>query len=287
MKTRTGAAPRTAAAHAARRRKTQAALERVRQSIVRLQREKAQVSVAAVARRAEVSRTFLYGNAEAREMIAEAIIAARARQNQRVVGQDDTREAAWRERALNAEQALNSPTPRSSPNAPASANSSARSATWKPTGPRKPSSASPRRTPPSNSASANSPPTTAPSTNASRPPAPTCVSKTAASPISKPRSPAPPGESNGDAVGAQRAWLTPRYSVSESGRRRSGRTPARTSSRRTTKGSSASWSMSAAEPEPAFQPDSPGQKPRRPDTRRNGQADGRPGVDGRRVQPPE
>ena len=46
MKTPTSAEPRTAAAHAARRRKTETALERVRQSIVRLQREKTQISVA-------------------------------------------------------------------------------------------------------------------------------------------------------------------------------------------------------------------------------------------------
>ena len=104
--TTTTAAPRTAAAHAARRRKTETALERVRQSIVRLQREKAQISVAAVARRADVSRTFLYGNAEAREMVTAAITAARARQKQLLAAQDDAREATWRERALNAEEAL-------------------------------------------------------------------------------------------------------------------------------------------------------------------------------------
>ncbi|WP_245936184.1 hypothetical protein [Streptomyces cahuitamycinicus] len=50
--------PRTAAALAARRRKTEAAPERVHQAIARLRREKAQISVAAVARRAGVSRTF-------------------------------------------------------------------------------------------------------------------------------------------------------------------------------------------------------------------------------------
>lgn len=47
--------PRTAAALAARRRKTEAALERVHHAITRLRREKAQVSIAAVARRADVS----------------------------------------------------------------------------------------------------------------------------------------------------------------------------------------------------------------------------------------
>ncbi|MEV7630539.1 DUF6262 family protein [Actinoplanes sp. NPDC089786] len=106
MKTHSIAPPRTAAAHAARHRKTEAALERVRQSITRLQREKAQVSVAAVGRRADVSRTFLYGNAEARAMVIAAIAAAGDRRNQLLVEHDDTREATWRERALNAEEAL-------------------------------------------------------------------------------------------------------------------------------------------------------------------------------------
>ena len=43
--------PRTAAALAARRSKTETALLRVREFVARLRREKAQVSVAAVARR--------------------------------------------------------------------------------------------------------------------------------------------------------------------------------------------------------------------------------------------
>lgn len=200
MKTRTGAEPRTAAAHAARRRKTAKALERVRQTIARLQREKAQVSVVAVARRADVSRTFLYGNAEAREMVAAAITSARARQNQVLAEQDDAREATWRERALNAEQALKAAYAEVLAQRTRMVNSSA---TWKPNGPKKPSNASPPRTPRSSSASVSSPPTTEPSTNVSRPPAPTCASKTAASPTSKPRSPIRRREPGNDAVVAR------------------------------------------------------------------------------------
>ncbi len=98
--------PRTAAALAARRRKTEAALERVHQAIARLRREKAQVSVAAVARRADVSRTFLYDNVEARTAVAEAMAQAGARRTQMLVEQDVEREVTWRERALNAEDAL-------------------------------------------------------------------------------------------------------------------------------------------------------------------------------------
>lgn len=98
--------PRTAVALAARRSRTDAALLRVRESITRLRREKAQVSVAAVARRANVSRTFLYDNPEARTAVATAMAEASERRSQTLAEQDDGREATWRERALNAENAL-------------------------------------------------------------------------------------------------------------------------------------------------------------------------------------
>jgi len=98
--------PRTAAALAARRSKTDTALLRVHEAIARLQREKAQVSIAAVARRANVSRTFLYANPEARAAIATAMAEAGDRRTRILVEQDDEREATWRERALNAEEAL-------------------------------------------------------------------------------------------------------------------------------------------------------------------------------------
>ncbi|MFD4947973.1 DUF6262 family protein [Streptomyces sp. NPDC058409] len=68
--------PRTAAALAARRSKTDTALLRVHEAIARLQREKAQISVAAIARRADVSRTFLYDNVEARAAITAAMAGA-------------------------------------------------------------------------------------------------------------------------------------------------------------------------------------------------------------------
>lgn len=106
MNTVTVPEPRTAAALAARRRKTEAALERIHQAIARLRREKAQVSVAAVARRADVSRTFLYDNVEARAAVAAAMAQAGERQSRMLAEQDDEREATWRERALNAEEAL-------------------------------------------------------------------------------------------------------------------------------------------------------------------------------------
>ncbi|MGO4457288.1 DUF6262 family protein [Streptomyces sp. M-16] len=98
--------PRTAAALASRRRRTEAAVQRVHDAINRLRREKAQVSVAAVARRADVSRTFLYDNSEARVAVATAMAETGERRNQLLADQDDERQATWRERALNAEDAL-------------------------------------------------------------------------------------------------------------------------------------------------------------------------------------
>jgi chromosome segregation ATPase len=99
-------APRTAAAVAARRRTTEAALQRVRDAILRLRREKAQVTVAAISRRAAVSRAFLYSNPDARAAVTDAIAQAGKHRSRMLADQDDEREATWRERALNAEDAL-------------------------------------------------------------------------------------------------------------------------------------------------------------------------------------
>jgi chromosome segregation ATPase len=98
--------PRTAAALAARRRDTQSSLDRVDDAIARLRREKTPVSVAAVARRASVSRTFLYTNPDAKTAVAEAIRQTTDQRRRLLIEADDSREATWRERALNAEDAL-------------------------------------------------------------------------------------------------------------------------------------------------------------------------------------
>jgi hypothetical protein len=99
-------APRTTAALAARHRDTQAALGRVRDTIAQLRREKTRVSVAAVARRAGVSRTFLYTNPDAKAAVAKAIRQAGDQHRRLIVETDNSRELTWRERALNAEDAL-------------------------------------------------------------------------------------------------------------------------------------------------------------------------------------
>jgi chromosome segregation ATPase len=96
-------APRTGAAIQARRAVTDQMLQRISQVLRQMRRERAQVTVAAVARRAGVSRTFLYQNHQARSLITAAAA-------DRPAGGRDSRpdpaEASWRQRALNAEHEL-------------------------------------------------------------------------------------------------------------------------------------------------------------------------------------
>lgn len=106
MSTATVPEPRTAAALAARQQRTDAALGRIHDAITRLRREKARVSVAALARRADVSRTFLYDNPTARAAVAAALAQASDRRQPMLADQDNKQETTWRERALNAEDAL-------------------------------------------------------------------------------------------------------------------------------------------------------------------------------------
>jgi chromosome segregation ATPase len=98
--------PQTAAAIAARRARTTKMLERVRSSVQRMRREKTPITYRAVARRAGVSRTFLYQNPDARALVAEATAQVTGQRVQEQAVQADQQEASWRERALNAEDAL-------------------------------------------------------------------------------------------------------------------------------------------------------------------------------------
>jgi hypothetical protein len=149
--TRSRGGPRTAAALAARRTSAEAALGRVHDALARMRREKTPVTVAAIARRAAVSRTFIYTNTDARTAVAGAATPSDTRQADDRAAQDAGREATWRERALNAEDALKAATAEI-------VRQRARigeflgqvrdlEAEWT----RRPSSASPPRTPPSNS----------------------------------------------------------------------------------------------------------------------------------------
>ena len=98
--------PRTAAALAARRQATQTKVDQVRRTIAELRRQKSRVTVAAVVRRAGVSRTFLYENPDARILIADAVGQADATQDQNGARHGSQSETPWRDRALNAEDAL-------------------------------------------------------------------------------------------------------------------------------------------------------------------------------------
>ncbi len=64
------------------------------------------MSVAAFARRAAVSRTFIFDNAEARSAVSAAMAEIGQQQIRLLADQDNEREATRRERALNAEDAL-------------------------------------------------------------------------------------------------------------------------------------------------------------------------------------
>ena len=96
----------TAAALAARHASSQAALQRVHETLARMRRDKTPVTVAGLARRAEVSRTFLYSNPQARAAIDAATTRHHEQRPQARAARDAEQEASWRERALNAENAL-------------------------------------------------------------------------------------------------------------------------------------------------------------------------------------
>lgn len=97
---------RTAAAIESRRQTTQAMLQRVQDAIAALRRHKKPITYAAVARRAEVSRTFLYENTDARSLVTEAAKHAAGQRTQTQADHDAEQDMIWRERAFNAEDAL-------------------------------------------------------------------------------------------------------------------------------------------------------------------------------------
>ncbi len=97
---------RTTAAIAARQRSTEQMLDRVRRTITQMHRERVRITTAAVARRADVSRTFLYQNTVARELLAAATQQAPALQDHDQEGRAVQATSAWKERARNAEDAL-------------------------------------------------------------------------------------------------------------------------------------------------------------------------------------
>ena len=97
---------RTAAAIASRRQTAEAMLDRVREALARMERSRAPITVAAVARQADVSRAFLYQNSQAKDLIAQASTRSGVGREQDREDADARLTASWRERALNAEDGL-------------------------------------------------------------------------------------------------------------------------------------------------------------------------------------
>lgn len=104
--TTTSLPSRTAAALDARHAAASMMLDRVQEALRQIRREQATVTVAAVARRALVSRTFLYQNAAARRLVREFVSADVDQRTQAQSKRAEQIEATWRERALNAEDGL-------------------------------------------------------------------------------------------------------------------------------------------------------------------------------------
>jgi hypothetical protein len=96
----------TAAANQARRERTEDKLRAVADAIQQMQRRRLPVTYPAIASRAGVSRTFLYDNPAARDLISAAITRTATRRQHDQADRDAQAEASWQQRALNAEQAL-------------------------------------------------------------------------------------------------------------------------------------------------------------------------------------
>lgn len=98
--------PQTAAALDARRKRAEAALLRIEESLDRMLRSRTTITFAAVARQAGVSRTFLYEHSRARTLVDDAMSRSVGRRADDQRHEQEALEAAWKERALNAEDAL-------------------------------------------------------------------------------------------------------------------------------------------------------------------------------------
>ncbi|MFG3479108.1 DUF6262 family protein [Streptomyces sp. NPDC047980] len=99
-------AARTSRALEVRRQKTAAGLARIKDVLDQMIKSKAPITMAAVARAADVSRTFLYEHADARALVDDAMSQFAGRRVQDRQAAQDELEASWRERALNTEAAL-------------------------------------------------------------------------------------------------------------------------------------------------------------------------------------
>src|SRR6266702_4779883 len=97
---------RTAAANQARRKRTEDKLRAVADAIQQMHRRRLPVTYPAIASRAGVSRTFLYDNPAARDLVTTAVNRTDRQRQHDQADRDAQAEASWQQRALNAEQAL-------------------------------------------------------------------------------------------------------------------------------------------------------------------------------------
>lgn len=97
---------RTRAAIHARQQATETKLDRLRDTLRTMQRDRIPITYPAVARRSGVSRTFLYQNADAKTLMTAAVTASGKQRRQAHAGHDAQVQASWQQRALNAEDAL-------------------------------------------------------------------------------------------------------------------------------------------------------------------------------------
>lgn len=97
---------RTMAANHARQQATRDKLDRIEAALRTMRRERATITYPAVARRASVSRTFLYQNPDAKNLVTTAITASGDQRRRTQAATDAQLEASWHQRALNAEDAL-------------------------------------------------------------------------------------------------------------------------------------------------------------------------------------
>lgn len=99
-------AAHTAHAFQARRKKAEEGLIRIKAVLDQMMNVRRPMSMAGVARAAEVSRTFLYEHADARALVTEAMSQAAGRRVQDRRTEQAEVEESWRERALNTEDVL-------------------------------------------------------------------------------------------------------------------------------------------------------------------------------------
>jgi hypothetical protein len=97
---------RTQAANRARQQSTRDKLDRIEATLRTMRRERSPITYPAVARRAGVSRTFLYQNPDAANLVTTAITASGDQRRRTQAVTDAQTEASWHQRALNAEDAL-------------------------------------------------------------------------------------------------------------------------------------------------------------------------------------